>query len=556
MLQWMVTGLVILSLLVYFSIRSMWTAISKPTFEKMPYILLVVQTVLMVGSVLFLANGTFPIWYAVLASAVSAFYLFMCGKIIKVTAEASPYFVRQFTDMIKIFAVAAIACFMIVGAKTCELLHNSWVVALLFFAILFVGIKKEFDLTLVNGFKYDPVVYAVGNTYQIVFVTRAKGMAWVTIDGVEYSDTHAGSRKTESRVHKVIVPMEVLDKAKEYKLTTKAMILRGPYCAYQGKEFHKTYTWKGVRAEKELKYYVLSDTHVKIKAPTNAAGFFGDELDFLIMAGDHINWSDKDADLELIVKLAAKVTKGQIPAVYARGNHETKGSKSCDLYKYVGADGENYYYTFRLGKLWGIVLDTGEDYREDFFEYYGTAKFDAYRDMENEFIDRVLANADTEFNAPGVEYRIAISHAPLTVQRKEEYIGPYLDRWVEALDEMKITMMYAGHIHELWYVDPAWEAGTELVHHEAYCGTIKRPTYYMAKTNVPTVGAGRRGVSQCLMDRETPWDKYCLGIAAVSNGETTTIQFTNEKQEVIQNIMSPWFADVNYGDRIVVKNVK
>jgi len=549
-MKWIVTGLIIFSLLIYFSIRSMWTAISKPTFEKMPYILFAFQTGMMAASVLLLASGTYPIWFAVLGILISGFYLFMCGSIIKVTAEAYPYFVRQFMDMFVIFVIAGIMTYLAADKL------GSWLSAVLFLGIVVCGTLNEFDITCVNGFKFDPVVYAVGNEYQIVFATKAKGMAWVTIDGKEYSDVHAGGRKTESRIHKVIVPMEVLDKAKQYAINTKAMILRGPYCAYQGKEIKKVYEWKGVREDDNLNYYVLSDTHVKLNAPTSAAEFFGDDLDLLIMAGDHINWSDKDADLEFILKTAAKVTKGQIPVVYARGNHETKGSKNSDLYKFVGASGEDYYYTFRLGKLWGIVIDTGEDYPEDHFEYYGTAQFDAYRDKETIWMEQVLANADTEFNAPGVEYRIAISHAPISVKRKEEYIGPYLDKWLTYLDQMKISLHICGHIHELWYIDPSWEEGTVLEHHEAYCGTIKRPTYYMSNTIIPSVGAGRRGISQCLMDRETPWDKYFLGMAISSDGEKTTVQFTNEKKEAIQNIMSPWFADVTYGDRIVVKNVK
>lgn len=550
MLDWVSIGLVVFSLLLYISIRSMWTAISKPTFEKMPYILLAVQTGVMIGSVSLLIAGNYPIWIAILATGISIVYIVMCSFIIKVTAEASPYFVRQFIDVIKIFATAAIASLL----WTLE--PEKWMLAVMFFGLLFWGVKKEFDLTLVNGFKYTPVVYAVGNEYQIVFATKAKGMSWVTVDGVEYSDTHAGSRKTESRIHKVCVPMGVLDRAKAYTVSTRAMILRGPYCALQGSVLSETYKWRGVREGEDLNYYVLSDTHVKINAPTNAAKYFGDKLDFLIMAGDHINWSDKDSDLEMILRLAAKVTKGQIPVIYARGNHETKGMKNSELYKFVGSAGENYYYTFRLGKLWGIVLDTGEDYKEDHFEYYGTAKFDAYRDKETKWIEEVIANADTQYNAPGVEYRIAISHAPITLQRKEEYIGPYLDQWVSYLEQMKITMHYAGHIHELWYVDPTWEGGTVLEHHEAYCGEVKRPTYYMSETNIPSVCAGRRGVSQCLMDRETPWDKYFIGIAASSDGEHTSVQFTNEKQEAVKNIMSPWFADVTYGDRIVVKNVR
>ncbi len=550
MLKWVVTGIIIFSLLVYFSIRSMWTAISKPTSEQMPYILLAVQTGMMITSVLFLGTDTYPVWFAVLATVVSLVYLYMCAVIVKATAEANPYFTRQFWAALKIFAAAGIACYL------WTIKPAAWMIYAAFFGILIIGFKNEFDITFKNGFKYDPVVYAVGKNYQIIFVTKAKGMAWVTIDGVEYNDTHGGSRKTESRIHKVAVPMEVLDKAKRYTISTKAMILRGPYCAYQGHEINKVYDWRGVREGKELNYYVLSDTHVKVNAPASAAEYFGEDLDFLIMAGDHINWSECDEDLEIILKLAAKVTKGKVPVVYARGNHETKGSKMYDLFRAVGAAGVDYYYTFRLGKIWGIVLDTGEDYKEDHIEYYGTAKFDEYRDKETAWIERVLANADTEFNAPGVEYRIAISHAPITLHRKDEYIGPYLQKWVGYLDQMKISLHICGHIHELWYIDPEWKEGTVLEHHEAYCGSVKRPTYYMYETNMPSVCAGRRGKEQCLMDRETPWDKHCIGMAISSDGEQTVVKFTNENKEVIQNIMSPWFADVTYGDSIVVQNKK
>ena len=77
MMKWIVTGLIIFSLLIYFSIRSMWTAISKPTFEKMPYILFAFQTGMMVVSVLLLASGTYPIWFAVLGVLISGCYLFM-----------------------------------------------------------------------------------------------------------------------------------------------------------------------------------------------------------------------------------------------------------------------------------------------------------------------------------------------------------------------------------------------------------------------------------------------------------------------------------------------
>ena len=41
-----------------------------------------------------------------------------------------------------------------------------------------------------------------------------------------------------------------------------------------------------------------------------------------------------------------------------------------------------------------------------------------------------------------------------------------------------------------------------------------------------------------------------------SDGETTAMQYTNEDHEVLENIISPWFSDIEYGSKIIVENVK
>ena len=33
------------------------------------------------------------------------------------------------------------------------------------------------------------------------------------------------------------------------------------------------------------------------------------------------------------------------------------------------------------------------------------------------------------------------------------------------------------------------------------------------------------------------------------------MRYTNEKQEIIKNIISPWFSDITYREQIVVENV-
>jgi hypothetical protein len=55
---------------------------------------------------------------------------------------------------------------------------------------------------------------------------------------------------------------------------------------------------------------------------------------------------------------------------------------------------------------------------------------------------------------------------------------------------------------------------------------------------------------------EYVFDKGFWGLAVKSNGDFTTMQYTNEKHEIMENITSPWFEDINYGSEIVIENVK
>ena len=55
-------------------------------------------------------------------------------------------------------------------------------------------------------------------------------------------------------------------------------------------------------------------------------------------------------------------------------------------------------------------------------------------------------------------------------------------------------------------------------------------------------------------DKEYVFDTHFVGVAASSDGTTTTLRYTNENQEVLTNIISPWFEDIVYGNKIEVEN--
>ncbi len=552
-----VTILSIFNLCCYFGIRSMWSGIIRYTFDAMPYILLAVIFFTTLGLYLCFINHFYSKIIAIVALIINLVFLGLDAYIISLTLEATHYFIREFFyNLLFLGSIALIAHIWTILPKK-RILQEKWGPSVLLCILIFAGILWKYDINLFNKFEGNPVVYAVGDEYQITFTTKSKGTAWVCIDGVEYNDTYSGYRETENTIHKISVPMEVLDNAKEYTIYSKSMLLRGPYCALQGKTISKAYSWKGVNPEDGINYYVFSDNHNTTRTPYKAATYFGDDLDFLISCGDTVSWIDREADLTNLLRLAGDITKGEVPVIYARGNHETKGVKAHEYYQYVGADDEKYYFTFRLKNIWGIVLDIGEDHGDDFIEYYGAAKFDAYRDEQIEFLDQVIANADTEYNAPGVDYRIAVSHIPLTIKYDDDHAGKHKDAWVERLNQMKLTMLYGGHIHELWYAETDFQNGQTVTQVEEYSGKSEgNSSRIMGYANFPTILVSKRAEGQLLTDKEYVFDGGFIGLAVTSDGNETVMRYTNEKHEILDNIISPWFSDIKYGSEIRVNNVK
>ncbi len=549
---------VVLNLLCYFGIRSMWSGIIRYTFDAMPYILLFTLLSACLVSTLMSLNKKFYLIPAVLFAVLGLLFFGLDWYIISLTTEASHYFVREFFYNFGFVAVIAILYFVLFYLARTRLFRKKWFRSSLLVALVAAGLVWLLDIELLpNRINCTPAVFAVEDTYQIVFSTSARGTAWVEIDGVEYNDTYAGYRTTEERIHKVTVPMEVLDNAEEYTVYARTMILRGPYSSFQGKTISKAYHWRGVDTTDGLQYYAISDVHNVTKTPTEAASYYGDKLDFLINCGDQVSWIDRQSDLEEVFRMCGKITKGAVPVVYARGNHETKGVMADEFYRYVGSRGTDFYYTFRMKNIWGIVLDVGEDHADDFVEYYGAARFDAYRDEQTAFLDEVIANADTEYNAPGVEYRIAACHIPLTYQYKNDHAGKWKDEWLTRLNQMKLTVLFGGHVHELQYIDDAFEDGATLEQCEAYSGKATgNSKRYMSAANFPAILVSRKSKGQQLTFKEYVFDSHFIGVAAESDGATTTLRYTNEDGKIIDNVVSPWYADIVYGDKIVIENAE
>lgn len=380
-------------------------------------------------------------------------------------------------------------------------------------------------------FTYGAVVYAVEDDYQIVFSTSDSAMAWVTIDGQQYYDLYAGSARSADRVHKVTVPQTVLDRAGKYTVCAQQMIYRGPFGGYKGKTISDEYHFRPANGADGLTYAALSDVHEAVDAA--AAAVRQERLDFLVLLGDLVSMVETEADAQLANKLAHEITKGQIPVIYVRGNHEIKGEYAERLYKYVGSCNQSFAYPVTLSNtVFAVVLDMGEDHEDDWWEYYGTAQFDRYRQEQTRMLESLLEEGSHQ----NYDYRMALCHIPIAYIDEHEYFAPFRQSWTKLLNQLEMDISLSGHEHRVWYFLPGTlTAGQPLQFQDRYPhepGNVPGGT--VTEFTFPTFLCGQRSLAQTGGTQK--WGKtdyLCLTTEADLEAGTQTHRYSNSQGEAV-----------------------
>lgn len=296
-----------------------------------------------------------------------------------------------------------------------------------------------------------PAVFAVGRQYEIMVPVRKACLMWIRVGEEVFADSWQGIMRSDVRVHRVRVPMEALDKAGEYTVIYRVFIERTPYFPKMEEPQEERFLFHPVREDQEsVRVYHIADVHSHWEPAVQAARACGG-LDLLVMNGDLPEDGGSAEHVLTIYKLAEGITGGNIPIVFARGNHDCRGTLAEHLGEYIPLDNDKTYYTFRLGPIWGVVLDCGEDKPDDHPEYGGTIWFHGYRQEETAFLKKVAQNKDMEYNEEGIRYRLVIAHNPFTRQleppfdiERETY-----SEWAAILKEqIHPDLMLCGHIHE------------------------------------------------------------------------------------------------------------
>lgn len=533
--------------LFWFSMRVIWSGISKVLYEAMgkseptafllnlPLYISIFLWILFAFAVLKLVRRNKKKWSTVVLVALLG--IFTVASVVVVVMGAIDYlyfilpkFFLSLSISLCITAFAALLFFPPVKNCKCCVALKCALIAMVALLAIFEG----YGVTIGSRFTYEPVVYAVEDTYQIVFSTNHSATAWVEIDGEAYYDLYAGSMKSKDTVHKITVPQEKLDAAKAYSIHAEKMIYRGPFSGFKGNEISKEYTFRPVNTADGLVYYTMTDVH-HAREGAVAAALSVENLDFLVILGDSVGMVEYEEDVQFNNRLAFEVTGGQIPVVYARGNHEIKGSYAELLYKYVGSKNENFYYWFTLSDVFGITLDLGEDHDEGWWEFYGTDRYALYHDEQSRFLRELVETKPYE----DYNYTMVACHIPIQfVNSRKDHVGVKTE-WTALLNQIQPDLVVYGHQHDLYPFledqETMYNAEGKLIYNSQFKGTEGK-TYggYLTDYRFNGFIAGRRGTAQddevSALNRK---DHVGMAVNVDLASKTQVCRFVNSAGEVV-----------------------
>ncbi len=533
--------------LFWFAMRVIWSGISKVVSEavgesepsafmlNLPLYISIFLWIVLVASVANLLWQTDKKWPKITLTAVLGVFTVASIVVVVMGAIDYLYFIlpKFFLSLLVSLCIAAFALLVFFPPFKNDKLSLGIKCALVC-AVIIVAIFAGWGVTFGSRFTHEPVVYAVEDTYQIVFSTNHSATAWVEIDGEKYYDLFAGSMKSEDTVHKITVPQEKLDEAKSYSIHAEKMIYRGPFGGFKGKEISKSYSFRPVDSSDGLVYYTITDAHHARKGAADAARSI-ENLDFLVILGDTVGMVEYEKDVQLTNVIAYDVTKGEIPVVYARGNHEIKGEFAEDLHKYVGSKNESFYYWFTLSDVFGITLDLGEDHDDGWWEYYGTDRFTLYHEEQTKFLEELVATKSYE----NYNYTLVACHIPIQfVNSRKDHVDVKAT-WTDLLNQIQPDLAVYGHQHDLYpFLDgqeTMYNSKGKLVYNSQFKG-VEGKTYggYLTDFEFNGFIAGRRGTAQTdevgAFNRK---DHVGLAVYVDLSGGTQICRYVNSDGETV-----------------------
>ena len=214
--------------------------------------------------------------------------------------------------------------------------------------------------------------------------------------------------------------------------------------------------------QKEHMFYAVNDLQVGSKAVREAFDRIVKsqpeirKADFLVSLGDVASVIDdfRDVYFDSYISYLRKNHNIIKPLVVTRGNHEYRGAESSRYTDYFGLP----YSAFRVGDVFYIVLDVGEDAEPVFKKSSVNVKMltrtaDYFREQRS-WLKKMIESPECKT----AKYRVVLAHAP-PFEFEHKYFSKQLKTMTDGVfygenPKCKIDLWLCGHTHSPYRYDP------------------------------------------------------------------------------------------------------
>ncbi len=166
------------------------------------------------------------------------------------------------------------------------------------------------------------------------------------------------------------------------------------------------------------------------------------DYDFVVFNGDCIDDpKDHNQASETLKFLTESVNGSSIPTIFIRGNHEIRNAYSIGLRKHLDYAGGKTYGAFNWGDTRIVILDCGEDKKDDHKEYSGLNDFTSLRQEQISFLKEELSSKAFK----KADKRILFHHIPIYGMQGSNLCEPL---WRPMLDKAPFDVAFNAHTHQ------------------------------------------------------------------------------------------------------------
>ena len=303
-------------------------------------------------------------------------------------------------------------------------------------------------------FKCNPIVLSASpDIIDIMCITTKPTYCWLHY-GAETNNLNMKTREVrDGMAHIGTVhhfKLKNLDAGKQYQYVIEAVEVQGMErkdSRFGQKESSNSYTVNTFsKNDPQLYFLVYNDMHetpesfglLRNLAPSK-------QPDFYVLNGDMVSsMRSEDHFVNNVLVPMAEVSGSSVPIVYSRGNHETWSNHARQITDYLLDQEHPFYYGFRKGPAYILVLDSGESRKDSDPVNWGLTEFDEYRKEQGEWLKREVEKP--EFKE--AKHKIVITHIPAFYSKNPVHSADhYFSLWGDTLNKSGISLMICGHTH-------------------------------------------------------------------------------------------------------------